>query len=306
MIMRFLVTGVSGQIGGALVARMRGLGTILAADRSVLDLSRPGALAAQLDALSPDVILNPAAYTAVDRAEDERELAFTVNGESPGVMAHWAAARGVPFVQLSTDYVFDGSGDRPWREEDPVAPLGAYGASKLAGEEAVRSAAGPHLIVRTSWIYAAQGANFLRTMARLAQEKNELRIVADQIGAPTSAAVVADVLATMIETKMPNLAATFAAAKNTVHLATSGHTSWHGFASTIIEGLRRRGAAITVRQIIPITSKEYPTKAVRPLNSRLDLTRLREAFGITPRGWNEALEPELDAFMAARNAAPVR
>src|SRR5688500_2914346 len=137
--MRFLITGVSGQIGGALLPRMRGLGDVVAADRNVLDLSQPSSLTAQLDALAPDVIINPAAYTAVDRAEDERELAFTVNAESPGVMAVWAAARAVPFVQISTDYVFDGSGERPWRENDRVGPLGVYGQSKLAGEEGVRS-----------------------------------------------------------------------------------------------------------------------------------------------------------------------
>jgi dTDP-4-dehydrorhamnose reductase len=153
--MRFLVTGVSGQIGSEAARRFARLGSVIAADRSVLDLSQPSTLAANLDILAPDVIINPAAYTAVDRAEDERELAFVVNAESPGVMARWAAARGVPFVQVSTDYVFDGSGERPWREDDPVAPLSVYGASKLAGEETVRAAAGPHLIARTSWIYAA-------------------------------------------------------------------------------------------------------------------------------------------------------
>lgn len=299
--MRFLVTGVSGQIGGALSQRFREFGSVVAADRGVLDLSQPSALAAQLDALAPDVIVNPAAFTAVDRAEDERELAFVVNAESPGVMAAWAAARGIPFIHLSTDYVFDGSGERPWREDDPVGPLGAYGASKLAGEEKVRSAAGPHLIVRTSWIYAAHGTNFLRTMARLAREKTELRVVADQVGAPTSAALVSDTLAAIVEKNLTNLPAAFAAAGSTLHLAASGHTSWHGFASAIVEGLRRRGAALAVQQIIPIASKDYPTKAVRPRNSRLDLTRLQQTFQIIPKAWNELLDPELEALMNAQN-----
>lgn len=294
--MRFLVTGVSGQIGGALSQRFRELGSVIAADRGVLDLSQPSALPAQLDALAPDVIVNPAAYTAVDRAEDERELAFVVNGDSPGVMAVWAAARGVPFIHISTDYVFDGSGERPWREDDPVAPLGAYGASKLAGEEKVRSAAGPHLIVRTSWIYAARGTNFLRTMARLARERTELRVVADQIGAPTSAALVSDTLAAIVRQSLPDLPAAFAAAGNTLHLAAGGLTSWHGFASAIIDGLRRRGATLAVQQIVPIATKDYPTKAARPLNSRLDMTRLQKTFQIVPKPWNELLDPELDVL----------
>lgn len=295
--MRFLVTGVSGQIGGALSQRFRELGSVIAADRGVLDLSRPSALPAQLDALAPDVIVNPAAYTAVDRAEDERELAFVVNGDSPGVIALWAAARRVPFIHISTDYVFDGSGELPWREDDPVAPLGAYGASKLAGEEKIRSAAGPHLIVRTSWIYAARGTNFLRTMARLARERTELRVVADQTGAPTSAALVSDTLAAIVRQSLPDLPAAFAATGNTLHLAASGLTSWHGFASTIVDGLRRRGAILAVQQIVPIATKDYPTKAARPLNSRLDMTRLQKTFQIVPKPWNELLDPELDVLM---------
>jgi dTDP-4-dehydrorhamnose reductase len=301
--MRFLVTGVSGQIGGAVSRRFRELGSVIAADRSVLDLSQPSALPARLDALAPDVIINPAAYTAVDRAEDEREIAFVVNAESPGAMAAWAAARGVPFVHLSTDYVFDGSGERPWREDDPVAPLGAYGASKLAGEERIRSAAGPHLIVRTSWIYAAQGTNFLRTISRLARERAELKVVADQVGAPTSAALVSDTLAAIVGKNLADLPSAFAAAGNTLHVAASGHTSWHGFALAIVEGLRRRGATMAVQQIVAIGTKDYVTKAVRPLNSRLDLTRLQKTFQITPKTWDALLDPELEALMGANRDA---
>lgn len=298
--MRFLVTGISGQIGGALSQRLRELGSVIAADRGVLDLSQPSALPAQLDALNPDVIVNPAAYTAVDWAEDERELAFVVNAESPGVMAAWGAARGVPMIHLSTDYVFDGSGEHSWREDDPAGPLSAYGASKLAGEEKIRSAGGAHLIVRTSWIYAARGKNFLQTMARLAREKAELRVVADQVGAPTSATLVSDTLAAIVGKNLTNLPAAFAAAGGTLHLAAGGHTTWHGFASAIIEGLRQRGAVLAVQQIIPIATKDYPTKAVRPLNSRLDLTRLQQRFQITPQAWNEVLNPELDALTNAQ------
>jgi dTDP-4-dehydrorhamnose reductase len=298
--MRFLVTGITGQIGSEAARRFGQLGDLVAADRSMLDLSQPPALTAKLDALAPDVIINPAAYTAVDRAEDEHELAFTVNADSPGVMAKWAAARGVPFIHISTDYVFDGSGDRPWREDDPVAPLSVYGASKLAGENNIRAAAGPHLIVRTSWIYAARGANFLRTISRLAHEREELKIVADQIGAPTPAALVADALTTIVRKNLSNLASALAAAGGTVHVAAGGDTSWHGFATAIVDSLRRRGVSLAVQRLIPIPSKEYVTRAVRPLNSRLDLTRLRDTFGVSPKPWDALLQTELDALISSQ------
>ena len=296
--MRFLVTGVSGQIGSEAARCFGKLGEVIAADRSVLDLSQPSTLDARLDQLSPDVIINSAAYTAVDRAEDERDLAFTVNSESPGVIARWAAAHGVPMVHLSTDYVFDGCGDRPWREDDPVAPLSAYGASKLAGEDNIRAAAGPHLIIRTSWIYAASGTNFLRTIARLARERGELKIVTDQIGAPTSAVFVAETLAAVVGNNSRGLAAAFSKAKGKVHLAAGGSTSWHGFAVAIAAGMRKRGAVLVVQKIWPIPSKDYPTKAVRPLNSRLDLSRLQDVFGVAPTPWETLLDRELDAMLA--------
>ncbi len=175
--MRILVTGVTGQVGGALVARLPPCATVLAADRCVLDLAQPQAIGATLDRLMPDIIFNPAAYTAVDKAEDEPELALRVNAEAPGVMARWAAARDVPLIHFSTDYVFNGSGERAWREDDAPEPLSVYGATKLAGETAIRDAGGASLIVRTSWVYAAEGKNFLRTIARLARERAELRIV---------------------------------------------------------------------------------------------------------------------------------
>jgi dTDP-4-dehydrorhamnose reductase len=298
--MRILVTGVNGQVGGALVPRLQRLGTVLATDRKQLDLSQPSRIAAALDQLAPDMIVNPAAYTAVDRAEDERELAFTVNAESPGVIAHWAAQRGVPLVQLSTDYVFDGSGERAWREHDPTGPLSVYGASKLAGEKAVQAASGAHLIVRTSWVYAAQGNNFLRTIARLARERTELRVVDDQLGAPTSAALIADILTRIVAGDVTTLVSRFAAAGGITHLAASGCTSWCGFATAIVDGLRAHGEDIKTERLIPIRTEEYPTKAVRPRNSRLDLTRLREVFGVTPVPWTSALPQELDQFVPRR------
>jgi len=298
--MRILVTGVTGQVGGALVGVLQsaGAGTIVAADRAVLDLARPQDIPAALERIAPDLIVNPAAYTQVDRAEDERELAFRINAQAPGAIAGWASGRGAPLVHLSTDYVFDGAGTRPWREDDPTGPLSVYGASKLAGEEAVRAAGGPHLVVRTSWIYAATGRNFLRTVARLAREREELRIVADQFGAPTSARLVADAIASMASAGRAPLAERFAAAGSLVHLAAVGETTWHGFAVAIVAGLRARGVPLAARRVVPIATADFPTPAKRPANSRLDLTRLKTAFAIEPPPWDRALADELDRLAA--------
>jgi dTDP-4-dehydrorhamnose reductase len=290
--MRILLTGVTGQVGAALRVPLEPEGSVIAADRGTLDLTRPEQLASALDRMSPDLIVNPAAYTAVDRAEDESELAFLVNAEAPGVIARWAASRRVPLVHFSTDYVFDGSGERPWREDDPTGPLSVYGASKLAGEQAVRAAGGPHLIIRTSWVYAATGSNFLRTIARLARERTELRIVADQHGAPTSARLIAAAVVEIL--KSGRLAERFAAAGGLANVSASGETTWHGFATAIVEGLRVRGLPLQAQSVQPILTRDYPTKAKRPANSRLDLTRLRTTFGIVTPAWDEALATELD------------
>jgi dTDP-4-dehydrorhamnose reductase len=240
------------------------------------------------------LIINTAAYTAVDKAEDEPELVRIVNVEAPGTMAIWAAGRSVPLVHFSTDYVFGGGGERPWREEDKPAPLSAYGASKLAGEEVVRAAGGDTLIVRTSWVYAAEGTNFLRAIARRAGEQCELRVVADQIGAPTSAALLADAVARMLNGGIDAFRASAAKASGLVHLTASGETSWHGFAEAIVEGLRARGVPLAAERVVPIRTGDYPARAKRPANSRLSLERLRTVFGITPAPWQEALAPELD------------
>lgn len=296
--MRILLTGIAGQVGGALLPLLRNEHTVIAATREEFDLSKPELLTSRLDALQPDLIINPAAHTAVDKAEDEAALAFLINGDAPAVMARWAAGRTVPIVHFSTDYVFDGSTRRVWREDDPTGPLSVYGRSKLAGESAVRNAGGPHLVVRTAWVYHAKGANFMRSMIRLAKQRESLRVVSDQFGTPTTARTIASTLSQILREGESDLPDVFARAKGLVHLTNSGETSWHGFASAIVEGLRTRGAALKATEVVPISTRDYPTKATRPANSRLDLTRLKEAYGLEPASWQNALANELDAFMA--------
>ncbi|WP_018319106.1 dTDP-4-dehydrorhamnose reductase [Bradyrhizobium sp. WSM2793] len=301
--MRILLTGTDGQVGGALQPLLAGLGTIIAPDITEFDLSKPERLAGALDAFKPDLIINPAAYTAVDRAEDERELAFRINAGGPGEIAQWAAKHRVPLVHFSTDYVFDGSGEAPWREDSPTGPLSVYGASKLAGDSSIRAAGGPHLIARTSWVYAAKGANFLRTIARLAAERKELRIVADQIGAPTTARSIANAIADIVLPNLSNLNELFARKGGVVNLVCTGETSWHGFASAIVAGLKSRGLALEVEEIVPIATADFPTKAPRPGNSRLNLSRLNSQFGVVTPDWREALSVELDDFVALQEDA---
>lgn len=294
--MRILLTGTTGQVGGALQPLLRAFGPVLAPRRDVFDMSQPAALSAILDELMPELIINPAAYTAVDRAEDDKAIAFRVNAESPAILAQWASAHGVPLIHFSTDYVFDGSGESSWREDSPTSPLSVYGKSKLAGEAAIRAAGGPHLILRTSWVYAAEGANFLRTIGRLACERSELKIVADQVGAPTSATAIAEALVKILQSGAESLDRLFLERGGIVNVACTGETSWHGFATAIVEGLRSRGVTVTAERVLPIATADYPTKAKRPANSRLDLARLSETFGVTMPDWTAALARELDLY----------
>jgi dTDP-4-dehydrorhamnose reductase len=295
--MRILLTGVTGQVGGALRVPLSAIGIVLAPDRTMLDLSSPNGIGAALDAMAPDLIVNPAAYTAVDRAEDERELAYCINATAPEMLARWASSHHVPIVHFSTDYVFDGSGHRPWREDDPTAPLSFYGSSKLAGEKAVRQACGTHLIVRTSWVFASRGRNFLQTMVRLACLQTQLRVVDDQFGAPTSARSIAQSLVSLLEGGIGTMNQRFTRAGGLVHLTSSGDTSWHGFASAIVKGLSDRGIDLAAKQVVPIKSSQFPTRAKRPGNSRLDLSRLANVFGVTMPGWRDVLDRELDELV---------
>jgi dTDP-4-dehydrorhamnose reductase len=298
--MRILLTGSSGQVGGAFRQPLGRIGQVLAPDRSILDLSRPLSLPRALDELTPDLIINPAAYTAVDLAEDERELAYRVNAEAPGIIARWASKRGVPMVHFSTDYVFNGSGDRPWREDDLTDPLSVYGASKLAGEVAVRDAAGSHLIVQTSWVFASRGKNFLTTIAKLARERPELRIVADQFGSPTSARSISQALISLIcgiDSDKPDInliKRRFSELGGMIHVSNEGETSWHTFAAAIADGLRTRNWKLAALNIVAIGTDEFSTKAARPLNSRLDKTRLKTIGGVCLPHWRTALNTELD------------
>jgi dTDP-4-dehydrorhamnose reductase len=292
--MRILVTGISGQVGSATVKRLSSHATVIAADRALLDLTELDAIPRVFEKTAPDLVINAAAYTAVDRSEDEPEVARRVNADAPGVMAQWCANHAVPLIHFSTDYVFDGHGIRGWSENDAPRPISAYGASKLAGEQQIRAAGGCCLIIRTSWIYAARGTNFLRKIAALAKTNKELRIVADQVGAPTSAALIAEGLHRMLEVGLPFFQAKANEAHGLVHLAASGEASWHEFTTQIVQGLRSRGVFLSVERIVPIRTDEYPLPARRPLNSRFNLQRLMDVFGIKPPHWTEALDPELD------------
>lgn len=287
--MTTLVFGASGQIGQALGAL---LDDVVVLGRGEADFSRPDSLKAVVEGIQPSFIINAAAYTAVDKAEEEEALATLINGDAPGVLAAVAAKRGIPFVHYSTDYVYDGSGDQPRDERTKTAPLSAYGRSKLAGEKAVAAAGGQYLIFRTSWVYDAFGKNFFKTMLKLGAEREQLRVVADQIGAPSYAPHLAEATLEALEEACKEKE--FPA--GIYHLCNRGQTGWHGFAQAIFEGARQRGMEMKVQSVEPIPSSAYPTAAVRPLNSRLDCTKLEETFGIKMPGWEEGLREAFDAL----------
>jgi dTDP-4-dehydrorhamnose reductase len=285
-----MVTGANGQVGWKLERSLAALGNVVALDRRQCDLSRPDQLPKLISDLTPDVIVNAAAYTAVDDAEREEMLATTVNGAAVGVLAEEARRTGALLVHYSTDYVFDGLKDDPYAEEDPPNPLNAYGRSKLKGELAVQQAGGAYVILRTSWVYSGRGRNFLRTILRLSREREELRIVADQIGAPTWAAQIAQATAVAIEGAVHERAdGRFAS--GLFHLTASGATSWHGFAAAILEGATRHALLAPSRapRLVPIASEDYPLPAARPKNSRLAGDRLKRRFGITLPCWEKGL-----------------
>ncbi len=289
--MKLLLLGGNGQVGRELRRSLAPLGELVVATRDGIganvaaDFDAPPSLANLVRAVSPDVVVNAAAYTAVDRAENESAAAFRINAEAPAAIARACAAAGVLLLHYSTDYVFDGQATRPYREDDATAPLGVYGASKLAGEQAIRASRARHAILRTAWVYAAHSSNFLRTMLRLGADRDELRVVADQVGAPTPAAWIADATADMLRHGIEH--------SGTWHLTQAGETSWHGFASAIMEEAHELGLLARKPTVLPITTNDYPTPARRPAYSVLDTTRLHRDFGINPPDWREGLRRTL-------------
>ncbi len=279
--MRAVVFGQSGQVATELQRQAGAAGAnLIVLGREAADLSAPQNAASVLRGLikSVDVVINAAAYTAVDRAESEPEIAQAVNGDAPGALAKIAADAGKPFLHISTDYVFDGTGNAAWKPQDSVGPLGVYGQTKLAGEEGVRAAGGPHAILRTSWVFSAHGANFVRTMLRLGADRDALSIVDDQIGGPTPAGRIAEALFTVAR-QMTN----GAAPSGTYHFAGTPATSWAGFAEEIF---RQSAMSVAVNKI---PASEFPTPAARPANSRLDCSSLQADYGITAPDWRQDL-----------------
>ncbi|KAF0862344.1 dTDP-4-dehydrorhamnose reductase [Pseudomonas sp. LD120] len=281
--LKILISGQHGQVSRELQQRLGDLGELVVLGREQLDLGDPEQIRQQVRAIAPHLIINAAAHTAVDQAESEPDLAFAINARAPGIFAQEAFERGVPLIHYSTDYVFDGSKSAPYVEDDEPNPLSVYGQSKLAGERAIEQVQGQHLILRTSWVYSSHGKNFLLTMQRLLQERPELRVVADQIGAPTWAGSIAHSTRALIQRWRSGNPGAW----GTYHLTAQGETSWFGFAQAIGEQLRAQGLPCAALEAIPASA--YPTPAPRPLNSRLDCSRLTQEWGVTQPDWHSAL-----------------
>ena len=305
--MKILLLGKNGQVGQALQRTLAPLGELVALDRSqgsaglCGDLSQPEALAATIRQLRPDVIVNAAAYTDVDKAESEAEQARLINAHAPEVLAREAEALGAWLVHYSTDYVFNGSGTEPWQETDPTAPLNVYGQTKLEGELRVQAAGTRHLIFRTSWVYAAQGSNFAKTMLKLAQERERLTVINDQWGAPTGAELIASVTAAAIQkvsekTHQDALAGIY-------HLVAAGETNWHAYASHVIRQAKalRPDMPWAVQEIAPVPSSAFVTAAQRPHNSRLNTHKLQAAFGISLPDWQQGVDSMLAEILVHKN-----
>ncbi|ODU07346.1 MAG: dTDP-4-dehydrorhamnose reductase [Rubrivivax sp. SCN 71-131] len=299
--MKILLLGCKGQVGWELQRALAPLGQLTACDCDTpaphcADFGAPESLAGLVDRVQPDLIANAAAHTAVDRAESEPELARAINATAPGVLARAAAARGAWLLHFSTDYVFDGSGSAARGEEAATGPLSVYGRTKLEGEEAIRASGCRHLILRTSWVYAARGGNFARTMLKLAAERDELRVIDDQVGAPTGADLLADVSAHALRAACadPTLAGTY-------HCVAGGETSWHGYARFVIEWARAHGQAVKVapEAIHAVATTAFPTPARRPLNSRLSTAKLQRDFGLVLPPWQGGVERMLREVLGA-------
>jgi dTDP-4-dehydrorhamnose reductase len=295
-----LLLGAAGQVGFELHRALQALGTVTPATRDGTlpggqscrraDLADAPALTALVHELKPSIIVNAAAYTAVDKAESERELVFRINAEAPGVLAQAATEVGALLVHYSTDYVFDGSSTRPWREDDAVGPLGVYGESKLAGEREVSGSPGAHMVLRTAWVYAARGHNFLKTMLKLGADRDRLRVVDDQHGAPTSARLIAATTLHCLNRWLFANAQDRARMQGVFHLAAASSTTWYGYARAIFEGAVRAGILERAPRIEAIASSDYPTPARRPAHSVLDTAKLAETFSIHLPDWRVGLD----------------
>lgn len=289
--MKILLTGTTGQVGWELQRTLMTLGTVIVAGREAadpdlrLDLAQPDRIVAVVRAVQPDWIVNPAAYTAVDQAESEPDLAMAINGKAPGILAEEAQRLGAAIVHYSTDYVFDGTATTPYQETDTTSPLNVYGQTKLAGESAIRAVGVPHLILRTAWVYSWRGKNFLRTMVKLAQEREELRIVNDQIGAPTWSRTIAQATAQILAKTHPT---ELAEVSGTYHLTTLGQTTWYEFAQAIF-ALDPQRADYRLQCCLPIATADYPTPARRPAYSVLDHYKLQQTFGLVLPDWRSTL-----------------
>jgi dTDP-4-dehydrorhamnose reductase len=293
--MKILLLGKNGQLGWELQRALSVVGEVTALDRhNGGDLNQPDALLATVQALAPQVIVNAAAYTAVDKAESEPDLARQVNAKTPALLAIEAKRLGALLVHYSTDYVFDGSGDRPRDEDAAIGPLSVYGHTKAESEDAIRVSGCQHLILRTSWVYAARGGNFAKTMLRLAAEREQLKVINDQIGAPTGADLLADLSVHMLRAARVNPALV-----GTYHAVAGGETSWHDYARFVIDFARRRGSSIKVAadQVLAIPTRDYPTPAQRPLNSRLATAKLQQRFGLRLPPWQQGVERMLTEIL---------
>jgi dTDP-4-dehydrorhamnose reductase len=287
---RILVIGKNGQVGWELCRTLAPLGSIVAVDFPDIDLTSADSLRKHLAESRPHVVVNGAAYTAVDKSETETELALKINGEAPGILAEETKKAGSLLVHFSTDYVFDGSKREPYAETDVPNPLGSYGRSKLAGDQAIQQVGGNYLIFRLCWVYGARGQNFMLTMMRLARERERLRVVKDQIGSPTWSRMIAQ--ATTLAVARALAAGDPGAFKGIYHLAASGHTSWHGFAERIIQLMPAEGVKCTT--VEPITTAEYPTPARRPAFSVMNCSKLQQVFGVRLPDWEQSLRQTLD------------
>ena len=286
---RILLTGANGQVGWELRRTLSSLGEVVALDSRSLNLADVDAVRSKVREIAPSVIVNPAAHTAVDKAESEQERAYAVNAAAPGVLAEEAARLDALLVHYSTDYVFNGSGTSPWREDDACDPLNVYGATKLAGERAIAVSGCRHLVFRTSWVYGARGSNFLLTMRRLMRERPELKIVADQIGAPTWCRDLAEATALVLsQIVSPASQLVDAAPWGVYHMSNGGETSWHGFAEAI-QALDEFDETCVPARLLAIPGSDYPTPAKRPLNSRLNNAKLEQVFGLRLQDWRAAL-----------------